>query len=141
MIPIKEIIETTLTCNACISSPFFSGLSKSQQYSPEYGGGSSGSHLLPERHPPPPNQYFQPVQHQMYNTLRGLGPISGGHHSGTPRIPDTGGGGPGGGSTGFSDPFIEPEFLTQGQRLEVVLGDTVVLPCKLNHLGKKPTSN
>ena len=35
------------------------------------------------------------------------------------------------------DPHAEPEFLTEGKRLEVVLGDTVVLPCKLNNLGKR----
>ena len=80
---------------------------------------------------PPANQYFQPVQHQMYNTLRGLGPLSG-HHSSPPRLPDAAGGS-GGGSF---DPFLEPEFLTKDQRLEVVLGDTVVLPCELNHIGK-----
>ena len=34
------------------------------------------------------------------------------------------------------DPHAEPEFLTDGKRLEVVLGDTVVLPCKLKNLGK-----
>lgn len=30
----------------------------------------------------------------------------------------------------------EPEFLTRGQKLEVELGHTVVLPCKLDKLGK-----
>ena len=34
------------------------------------------------------------------------------------------------------DPHAEPEFLTDGERLEVVLGDTVVLPCQLRNLGK-----
>ena len=34
------------------------------------------------------------------------------------------------------DPHAEPEFLTDGKRIEIVLGDTVVLPCKLNNLGK-----
>ena len=34
------------------------------------------------------------------------------------------------------DPHAEPEFLTEGERLEVVLGDTVVLPCQLRNLGK-----
>ena len=34
------------------------------------------------------------------------------------------------------DPHAEPEFLTEGKRLEVVLGDTVVLPCKLENLGE-----
>ena len=34
------------------------------------------------------------------------------------------------------DPHAEPEFLTEGKRIEVVLGDTVVLPCKLENLGK-----
>lgn len=35
------------------------------------------------------------------------------------------------------DPHAEPEFFTEGKRLEVVLGDTVVLPCKLKNLGKR----
>ena len=34
------------------------------------------------------------------------------------------------------DPHAEPKFLTSGERLEVILGDTVVLPCKLDNLGK-----
>ena len=33
------------------------------------------------------------------------------------------------------DPHAEPEFLTVGKRLEITLGDTVVLPCKLKNLG------
>ena len=32
--------------------------------------------------------------------------------------------------------LIEPELLTASKEIEVVLGDTVVLPCKVAHLGK-----
>ena len=30
---------------------------------------------------------------------------------------------------------VEPELLTTSQEIEVVLGDTTVLPCKVAHLG------
>ena len=39
------------------------------------------------------------------------------------------------------DPHAEPEFLTAGRTLKVVLGDTVVLPCKLKNLGNISVSN
>ena len=32
-------------------------------------------------------------------------------------------------------PLDEPELLTSSQDIEVVLGDTTVLPCKVAHLG------
>lgn len=40
-----------------------------------------------------------------------------------------------GNNVAIPDPNMEPEFLTNSQELEVVLGDTVVLPCKVAHLG------
>ena len=39
------------------------------------------------------------------------------------------GGGGGGGPK-------EPEFVTHNQLIEVVLGDTVILPCKIANIGK-----
>ena len=30
----------------------------------------------------------------------------------------------------------EPEFVTHNQLIEVVLGDTVILPCKIANIGK-----
>ncbi len=35
---------------------------------------------------------------------------------------------------------VEPELLTTSQEIEVVLGDTTVLPCKVAHLGNFPSS-
>jgi len=31
----------------------------------------------------------------------------------------------------------EPEFITHDELIEVVLGDTVILPCKISNIGKK----
>jgi hypothetical protein len=41
--------------------------------------------------------------------------------------------GPRGGTPPHVD--LEPELLTNSQDIEVVLGDTTVLPCKVAHLG------
>ena len=35
---------------------------------------------------------------------------------------------------------VEPELLTTSQEIEVVLGDTTVLPCKVAHLGNPISS-
>ena len=35
-------------------------------------------------------------------------------------------------------PLDEPELLTSSQDIEVVLGDTTVLPCKVANLGTLP---
>ena len=60
---------------------------------------------------------------------------SGELHSGLQSSPPLGSAskrrGAGGGGT-----VVEPELLTTSQEIEVVLGDTTVLPCKVAHLGK-----
>ena len=96
-------------------------LSKSNNYPSSRGNPSSpifsrGSHGLISHQGIPPNA-MSPSSHSQFNV----------GHGGNSRLMS---------SLESFDPHAEPEFLTDGKRLEVVLGDTVVLPCKLKNLGK-----